>query len=317
MNEPRAVRQPTFSVLIPTYQRESVVGRAIDSALRQTDPDLEVIVVDDGSTDGTPQVVAARRDARVRFIQFSENRGVGAARNSAIMSSRGRYLIFLDSDDELVDDALATMREAWRQETDPMIGQQVFRIANADTGTVLGRLDGDGVLLDYLDLLCQRNGAEGDFNGPFRREAFDDPPFESEIRGFEGLAWLRMRQRWTTRGHQRVVYLAHRNRSDQRLSGADSRIRESASLAEGYRRLLVEHGDAMREHCRGRLEGILRRAVVYAVVAGDRRSAATSLTNYVQRYGMPVSVIILGPVILMGRAPAVVALRLRDRVAAR
>jgi len=85
------------SVIIPTYNRASMVGDAIESALVQTHPASEVIVVDDGSTDDTERVVRAFGD-RVRYVR-QENRGVSAARNAGMGVAKGELFAFLDSDD--------------------------------------------------------------------------------------------------------------------------------------------------------------------------------------------------------------------------
>ncbi|QPV65167.1 glycosyltransferase family 2 protein [Halosimplex litoreum] len=77
-----------------------MVGRALDSALAQTTTDLEVVVVDDGSDDGTEAVVAAYDDPRVRYLAHEGNRGVSAARNTGVDAATGEYVAFLDSDDE-------------------------------------------------------------------------------------------------------------------------------------------------------------------------------------------------------------------------
>jgi glycosyltransferase involved in cell wall biosynthesis len=90
---------PLVSVVVPTYNRVRFLDHAIESALGQTHPEVEVIVVDDGSTDETP--VAVKRWAgnpRVRYIR-QENRGVSSARNTGFANSRGAYVALLDSDD--------------------------------------------------------------------------------------------------------------------------------------------------------------------------------------------------------------------------
>jgi glycosyltransferase involved in cell wall biosynthesis len=87
----------TISVIIPTYNYARFLGEAIDSALAQTLEPLEVMVVDDGSTDGTAEVLASYGE-RIRVIR-QKNAGVAMARNAGIAAARGDYLAFLDSDD--------------------------------------------------------------------------------------------------------------------------------------------------------------------------------------------------------------------------
>lgn len=89
---------PKVSAIIPTYNRAAFVVQAIESALNQRFEDLEVIVVDDGSTDGT-RLALERYRSRIRYI-YQENAGVSAARNKGIESSQSEWLAFLDSDDE-------------------------------------------------------------------------------------------------------------------------------------------------------------------------------------------------------------------------
>lgn len=88
------------SVVIPTYNRADVVGRAVDSALSQTLTDMEVLVIDDGSTDDTRARIGRRDDDRLEYVAHERNRGGSAARNTGIDSARGEYVAFLDSDDE-------------------------------------------------------------------------------------------------------------------------------------------------------------------------------------------------------------------------
>lgn len=90
--------QPIVSVIIPTYNRKAVLMRAVESALSQTLADIEVLIADDGSTDGTEELFAACRDSRVRYCPLP-HRGACAARNAGIALASGRYIAFLDSDD--------------------------------------------------------------------------------------------------------------------------------------------------------------------------------------------------------------------------
>jgi glycosyltransferase involved in cell wall biosynthesis len=94
------MKQPLVSVVVPTFNRAYCLPATLDSVLQQTHQELEVIIVDDGSTDGTRDLIANRysRDPRIRYC-FQENRGVTAARNEGIKLAQGEYLALLDSDD--------------------------------------------------------------------------------------------------------------------------------------------------------------------------------------------------------------------------
>lgn len=93
---------PLVSVVVPTHNRAARLEKAIRSALGQTVGDLEILVVDDGSSDGTPDVIGrlSERDARVRAIRLSAGSGAAAARNAGIRAATGEFLAFLDDDDE-------------------------------------------------------------------------------------------------------------------------------------------------------------------------------------------------------------------------
>ncbi len=89
---------PTISVVVPLFDKESHVRRTIDSVLAQTVSDWEMVVVDDGSTDGGPAIVESYRDRRIRVFH-QENAGPGAARNRGIREARGEWIAPLDADD--------------------------------------------------------------------------------------------------------------------------------------------------------------------------------------------------------------------------
>jgi glycosyltransferase involved in cell wall biosynthesis len=107
---------PVFSVIIPTFNRATFVTKAIDSVLQQTVSSYEVIVVDDGSTDSTAEVLTAYKD-KITLLKQA-NRGVGAARNRGLESAIGEWVAFLDSDDEWKPQYLASQLEVIRAHPD-------------------------------------------------------------------------------------------------------------------------------------------------------------------------------------------------------
>ena len=103
---------PYFSIIIPAYNRAHLIGKPLDSILVQEFSDFEVIVVDDGSKDATRDVIMGyqNKDARVRYI-YQENAERGAARNNGFKHAKGKYVIFFDSDDQMLPDHLSVLKE--------------------------------------------------------------------------------------------------------------------------------------------------------------------------------------------------------------
>ena len=101
---------PLFSVVLPTHNRAALLPVAISSALQQTCGDLELLIMDDGSTDNTADVVASFDDRRIHYHHHNQPTGAAAARNRGIAAARGRYVSFLDDDDELLPEFLQQTR---------------------------------------------------------------------------------------------------------------------------------------------------------------------------------------------------------------
>jgi len=110
-------KPPKVSVIIPTYNRAHLIGKAIKSVLNQTYKDFEVIVVDDGSTDNTEEIVKSFTDFKIHYICHKHNRGASAARNTGIKASRGEYIAFLDSDDEWLPEKLDKQMKTFNSES--------------------------------------------------------------------------------------------------------------------------------------------------------------------------------------------------------
>jgi glycosyltransferase involved in cell wall biosynthesis len=178
------------SVIIPAYNQGRYLGAAIRSVLEQTRQDFEIIVVDDGSTDGTYSVAHAFADPRVRYV-YQENRGLSAARNTGIRHATGEFLSFLDSDDQFLPRNLELLRDAF--EGDP------------DLGLAAGQavlIDEQGQPLDKVyDRRPPEKGPEWLLGNPLavdsillRRSWIDTVgPFDETLRAYEDWdLWLRL-----------------------------------------------------------------------------------------------------------------------------
>lgn len=128
----------TTSVVIPAYNSSNTISRAVDSVLEQTLHDLEVIVVDDGSTDNTAEIVRQYEDHRVECIVHGENVGGSAARNTGIERANGEYIAFLDADDEWHPTKLERQIESLESRSDEWVA--AYCDYRRDHSSTLGKL---------------------------------------------------------------------------------------------------------------------------------------------------------------------------------
>ena len=102
----KKVEEPLVSVIIPTYNRANVIHRSISSVIKQSYQKIEIIIVDDASTDDTAQIIQQISDTRIIYICHQINRGGSEARNTGIKNAKGKFIAFLDSDDVWLPDKL-------------------------------------------------------------------------------------------------------------------------------------------------------------------------------------------------------------------
>jgi len=190
---------PTLSIVIPAYNVARYIAPAVSSALDQTRPDFEAIVVDDGSTDDTARVVAQlaerRRDPRLRIVRQT-NRGLAGARNTGIQQARGRFVGFLDGDDawhpEKAERHLALM------EADPTIGISFSHSEYVqEDGATTGRLLVADVSRPTLADMVRRNHVGNGSTPIVRKECFERAGlFREELRSCEDYElWCRILHR--------------------------------------------------------------------------------------------------------------------------
>ncbi len=126
-------RTKLVSVIIPTYNRANLISRSINSVLLSTYKNIEVIVVDDGSTDNTCEIVSQIEDERLRYIRYEENKGANYARNLGIKNSKGEYIAFNDSDDVWFEEKLDELVK-YIQSLDELYGMVYSDLIRFDSG---------------------------------------------------------------------------------------------------------------------------------------------------------------------------------------
>jgi len=113
------MKHPFFSIIVPAYNRAYILPRTIQSVLDQTFSDWELIVIDDGSKDNTATMMKGYTDPRIHY-HYQENKERSAARNNGIRNAKGKYICFLDSDDEFLPTHLSALFELIEKEKEPV-----------------------------------------------------------------------------------------------------------------------------------------------------------------------------------------------------
>ena len=123
------MKMPTFSIILPTYNRRSLLPRAVESVLAQEYTNWELIIIDDGSTDDTKEYVIGILNNKIQY-HYHENIGRSASRNRGLEKSKGQYICFLDSDDELLPNYLSCFQHNLNNTPDKLFLSGVGLIGN-------------------------------------------------------------------------------------------------------------------------------------------------------------------------------------------
>ena len=126
-----------FSVIIPTFNRSDVILRAIKSVLSNSFTELELIVVDDASTDNTFELLNNIKDPRFKFLCLKEKSNANVARNAGVALSKGQFICFLDSDDEFANDYLENVYKFLTSHKDARILLDSFRVITSKKNSVI------------------------------------------------------------------------------------------------------------------------------------------------------------------------------------
>lgn len=270
---------PSVSIITPTYNRAHLLPRVWNSLCGQTEQNFQWIVVDDGSTDNTKEVVCDFNDPRIDYVCLPNNTGVNAARNRGEQEIKAEFVVYLDSDDEFFDaTSLAEMMREIR-ETRPEIACVNF-IHVDEYGQKVPHLEADRMEADYIDHVCEQK-FWGDF---FTIQRYDSlaispwPPY----RGFEGLRHWRIARQRPTLLINRVAGRVYRQKDN--LTLPQSAILHAASMAKAANELIDEHKSAWLNHCPSQFGKYSFWLAMYLVLSGSSYLALPSLFSAL-RYG--------------------------------
>lgn len=186
---------PFFSIVIPIFNKEKFIARTLQSVLSQTFGDYEILIVNDGSTDSSREIIMAFNDSRIRYFQ-QQNSGVSSARNFGIASAKSNYIAFLDADDFWYPDYLANVQLMISRHPEQKIFSTAYEIETADTVYPVRysvQNNSEVVVVDYFDA-SQRESILWTSSAVFDKAVFADVGvFDPEIRVGEDIdLWIRM-----------------------------------------------------------------------------------------------------------------------------
>ena len=265
---------PFLSVIIPVYNRERLVLRALASVFADDGKDFEIIVVDDGSADGTADRVANVHDTRLQLVRLAQNGGRCPARNRGAALAKGEWLVFLDSDDELVPGGLDVIRQRAKN-ADAGVAKLLFGCRD-DAGVISPRPPLDGRTVDYTGYLRWLEETIANEALPCtRRQAFAECPYPEQRYSWEGIHELDFVKREQLQLCPDIVRLYHYDAPDRvMLPDPSVVIARAGGEAEYSEAVLSRHGAAMQQFAPARWTIFTREAALFNFLAGDRRKGA-------------------------------------------
>lgn len=268
-----------LSVVIPTYNREHEVVRAIRSCVIQCYADFEVIVVDDGSTDRSYEVAVGIGDPRLTVLRHFSNRGNNASRNTGALAASGDWIIILDSDDELLPGAFETV--AAIAKTVPEDVHRIGFMYRCDDGgfSPLPKLREE--LVDYASYISWiEEHHRWDFLACTRRCAFENTRYPEGLWSDAALYQLDFAKRYRTLFREESVAVVHtdaQNRlSDLRRSPKCSRA-TAATLGKELDDLFDRHQEGLRRFGPSTFQMFRRLRAAYHFLEGNRSAGVQEI----------------------------------------
>ena len=254
---------PSISVILPTYNRASVLNRAIASVLAQTEADFELIVVDDGSTDETDRVLAKIHDSRIRLIRSEVNRGGNWARNRGVEASRAELVAFLDSDDSYLEHKLEVILSLFAEHPsiDVWVDSFVCRDERDRGKPDKKKINPDGCEGEaFRAAVFERRIAKATTALSMRKKALVEVGlFDETLRRRQDLdVILRLSRRYPCRTTDRVLWVKY-ERADAISRDARTYLGAAIDICDRHPEYLEDHPDALYKDLRSHFSKLLKR----------------------------------------------------------
>lgn len=275
-------------VIIPTKNRVDLLPRALASVRQQTGADYRVVIVNDGSTDGTHKYLASLDDPRVTCIEYKQSRGVNAARNAGMQTLQsGEWAVLLDDDDLLVPGAFDVITDALHTvpaDVEALCFATILRTKNGDRPG--GQVFDPGEVLKPITYYGIMTGGRrlGDSRSVFKW-TLQRYPFAEDVNGFEN-EWYKLLIRDGVQMQYRaavttIIDMAHEG---EHLSAVNM-LRNPEAFLRGYGRLLRDHAAFFAKHPTLAL-GTVKAALALAIRARDVGGVVRFGFRYLYAWGL-------------------------------
>ncbi len=285
------------SILIPTYERYDVLVRCMDSVIPQITPEMEVIVIDDGSTDGTKEYLLdlAKKHSFVKVHINAENKGVNYTRNRGIELVNKKFILFLDSDDTLYEGSLQKVVDTLK--ANPEAKHFLFVVSDREEEFT----DQKGLReITYQDWITTR--VYGDFTHVVRTDLMKKNMFFEQHRAFEYLNWLRVKRATTPQLLVPVVTTWRERGREDSLTTAGKFTSISAIKAnfEAEKFYYGYYHEDLKKYYPKALNVKLLRTIILGVASGQKKDSRSLI-----KYGNKAYVKILGTFVTLLPSPLI------------
>ena len=255
---------PLVSVVMATYNRATSVERAIDSVLKQTYKNIELIIIDDGSTDNTREILRKYEDTRIRIYNHESNKGVTAAKNSGLKQILGEWFTIFDSDDEMASDAIETLIQI------PLsFDQNITAVTCNCFDTTTKNFSGRGLHENqYINVKTIMATCQGEFWGITKTSLLQNDLFNEKLKGYESVLWYKIDDRANRYYVHKALRIYH-TEGDDRISKSnynfDGEVKHYENLIDENFYLSI-----IRKHRLKEYNKICKKGIVIMRVSGNK-----------------------------------------------